>query len=239
MRISTNYRIEDTGEGVDKEIEKKLYDGMQSLLGGVSLEEFSDNMIQSRQKVGPTIADDIKVGAYWAVFFSLIAMALYILLRFRNIAFSVGTLASVAFTTFSVVGLYSLLYGVLPFSMEIDQNFVAAVLTVIGYSVNDTVVIFDRIREEKTLYPKRDLITSINSALNSTLPRTINTGQSTIIVLLCILLLGAESVRSFAFAMLFGVIIGTFSTLFVATPIAYEIQRRGIAKKAAKEAAVK
>ena len=237
VRISTNYRIGDTGEGVDKEIEKKLYDGMQSLLDGVSLEEFSSNMIQSRQKVGPTIADDIKVGAYWAVFFSLIAMALYILFRFRNIAFSVGTLASVAFTTFSVVGLYSLLYGVLPFSMEIDQNFVAAVLTVIGYSVNDTVVIFDRIREEKTLYPKRDLMTSINSALNSTLPRTINTGQSTSIVLLCILLLGAESVRSFAFAMLFGVIIGTFSTLFVATPIAYEIQRRSIAKKAAKEAA--
>ena len=237
VRISTNYRIGDTGEGVDKEIEKKLYDGMQSLLDGVSLEEFSSNMIQSRQKVGPTIADDIKVGAYWAVLFSLIAMALYILFRFRNIAFSVGTLASVAFTTFSVVGLYSLLYGVLPFSMEIDQNFVAAVLTVIGYSVNDTVVIFDRIREEKTLYPKRDLMTSINSALNSTLPRTINTGQSTIIVLLCILLLGAESVRSFAFAMLFGVIIGTFSTLFVATPIAYEIQRRSIAKKAAKEAA--
>ena len=196
VRISTNYRIADNGEEVDREIETKLYEGMKSLL-----------------------------------------VALYILLRFRNIAFSAGTLVSVAFTTFSVVGLYSLLYGVLPFSMEIDQNFVAAVLTVIGYSVNDTVVIFDRIREEKTLYPKRDLVTSINSALNSTLPRTINTGQSTIIVLLCILLLGAESVRSFAFAMLFGVIIGTFSTLFVATPIAYEIQRRSIAKKAAKEAA--
>ena len=237
VRISTNYRIADNGEEVDREIETKLYEGMKSLLGDTTYEEFSKNMIQSRQKVGPTIADDIKVGAYWAVFFSLIAMALYILLRFRNIAFSAGTLVSVAFTTFSVVGLYSLLYGVLPFSMEIDQNFVAAVLTVIGYSVNDTVVIFDRIREEKTLYPKRDLVTSINSALNSTLPRTINTGQSTIIVLLCILLLGAESVRSFAFAMLFGVIIGTFSTLFVATPIAYEIQRRGLAKKAAKEAA--
>ena len=237
VRISTNYRIADNGEEVDREIETKLYEGMKSLLGDTTYEEFSENMIQSRQKVGPTIADDIKVGAYWAVFFSLIAMALYILLRFRNIAFSAGTLVSVAFTTFSVVGLYSLLYGVLPFSMEIDQNFVAAVLTVIGYSVNDTVVIFDRIREEKTLYPKRDLVTSINSALNSTLPRTINTGQSTIIVLLCILLLGAESVRSFAFAMLFGVIIGTFSTLFVATPIAYEIQRRSIAKKAAKEAA--
>ena len=237
VRISTNYRIADNGEEVDREIETKLYEGMKSLLGDTTYEEFSENMIQSRQKVGPTIADDIKVGAYWAVFFSLIAMALYILLRFRNIAFSAGTLVSVAFTTFSVVGLYSLLYGVLPFSMEIDQNFVAAVLTVIGYSVNDTVVIFDRIREEKTLYPKRDLVTSINSALNSTLPRTINTGQSTIIVLLCILLLGAESVRSFAFAMLFGVIIGTASTLFVATPIAYEIQRRSIARKAAKEAA--
>ncbi len=236
VRISTNYRIADSGDDVDQDIEQKLYNGMQSLLGDASFDDFKA-MIKSQQKVGPTIAEDIKVGAYWAVFFALIAMALYILLRFRNIAFSIGTLASVAFTAFAVVGLYSLLYGVLPFSMEIDQNFVAAVLTVIGYSVNDTVVIFDRIREEKTLYPKRDLKTSINSALNSTLPRTINTGQSTIIVLLCILLLGAESVRSFAFAMLFGVIIGTLATLFVATPIAYEIQRRGIAKKEAKEAA--
>ncbi len=232
VRISTNYRIADSGTDVDADIEGKLYNGMKPILGNASLDDFK-TMIQSQQKVGPTIAEDIKTGAYWAVFFALIAMALYILIRFRNIAFSVGTLASVAFTAFSVVGLYSLLYGILPFSMEIDQNFVAAVLTVIGYSVNDTVVIFDRIREEKTLYPKRDLKTSINSALNSTLPRTINTGQSTIIVLLCILLLGAESVRSFAFAMLFGVIIGTFATLFVATPIAYEIQRRRQNKKAA------
>ncbi len=232
VRISTNYRIQDSGADVDQDIEQKLYKGMESLLNGASFDEFKA-MIQSQQKVGPTIAEDIKVGAYWAVFFALIAMALYILFRFRNIAFSIGTLASVAFTAFIVVGLYSLLYGILPFSMEIDQNFVAAVLTVIGYSVNDTVVIFDRIREEKTLYPKRELKTSINSALNSTLPRTINTGQSTIIVLLCILLLGAESVRSFAFSMLFGVIIGTFATLFVATPIAYEIQRRSLAKKEA------
>ncbi len=230
VRISTNYRIADSGDDVDQDIEQKLYNGMKSLLGDASMDDFKA-MIKSQQKVGPTIAEDIKVGAYWAVFFALIAMALYILLRFRNIAFSIGTLASVAFTAFVVVGLYSLLYGILPFSMEIDQNFVAAVLTVIGYSVNDTVVIFDRIREEKTLYPKRDLRTSINSALNSTLPRTINTGQSTIIVLLCILLLGAESIRGFAFSMLFGVIIGTFATLFVATPIAYEI----LAKKSNKE----
>ena len=196
-------------------------------------------MIQSRQKVGPSIADDIKVGAFWAVILSLIAMALYILLRFRDISFSVGTLASLAFTAFSIIGLYSLLYGILPFSMEMDQSFIAAILTVIGYSVNDTVVVFDRIREVKGLYPKRDRALVINDALNSTLTRTLNTSLSTAIVLLCIFILGGDVIRSFTFAMLFGVIVGTASTLFVATPIAYEIQRRSIAKKAAKEAAAK
>lgn len=237
VRISTNYRIADNDENIDKEIETKLYEGMKSLLGDTTYEEFTENMIQSRQKVGPSIADDIKVGAFWAVILSLIAMALYILLRFRDISFSVGTLASVAFTSFTIIGLYSLLYGVLPFSMEIDQSFIAAILTVIGYSVNDTVVVFDRIREVKTLYPKRDRAVVINDALNSTLTRTINTSLSTAIVLLCIFILGGDVIRSFTFAMLFGVIIGTASTLFVATPIAYEIQRRSIAKKAAKEAA--
>lgn len=237
VRISTNYRIAEHDENIDKEIETKLYEGMKSLLGDTTYEEFTDNMIQSRQKVGPSIADDIKVGAFWAVILSLIAMALYILLRFRDISFSVGTLASVAFTSFTIIGLYSLLYGILPFSMEVDQSFIAAILTVIGYSVNDTVVVFDRIREVKTLYPKRDRAVVINDALNSTLTRTINTSLSTAIVLLCIFILGGDVIRSFTFAMLFGVIIGTASTLFVATPIAYEIQRRSIAKKAAKEAA--
>lgn len=135
VRISTNYRIADQDENIDKEIETKLYEGMKSVLGDASYEEFTENMIQSRQKVGPSIADDIKVGAFWAVILSLIAMALYILLRFRDISFSVGTLASVAFTAFSIIGLYSLLYGILPFSMEMDQSFIAAILTVIGYSV--------------------------------------------------------------------------------------------------------
>lgn len=237
VRISTNYRIADNDENIDHEIETKLYEGMKSLLGDTTYEEFTENMIQSRQKVGPSIADDIKVGAFWAVILSLIAMALYILLRFRDISFSVGTLASVAFTSFTIIGLYSLLYGILPFSMEIDQSFIAAILTVIGYSVNDTVVVFDRIREVKNLYPKRDRAVVINDALNSTLTRTINTSLSTAIVLLCIFILGGDVIRSFTFAMLFGVVIGTASTLFVATPIAYEIQRRSIAKKAAKEAA--
>lgn len=237
VRISTNYRIAEHDENIDHEIETKLYEGMKSLLGDTTYEEFTENMIQSRQKVGPSIADDIKVGAFWAVILSLIAMALYILLRFRDISFSVGTLASVAFTAFTIIGLYSLLYGILPFSMEVDQSFIAAILTVIGYSVNDTVVVFDRIREVKTLYPKRDRAVVINDALNSTLTRTINTSLSTAIVLLCIFILGGDVIRSFTFAMLFGVIIGTASTLFVATPIAYEIQRRSIARKAVKEAA--
>ncbi len=236
VRISTNYRIADASEDVDQDIETKIYDGVSSLLNGTSYEDFTDNYIQSRQKVGPSIADDIKTGAYWAVCLSLIAMALYILLRFRDISFSIGTLASVCFSSFTIIGLYSLLYGILPFSMEIDQSFIAAILTVIGYSVNDTVVVFDRIREVTHLYPKRERSQVINDALNSTLPRTINTSVSTALVLLCIFILGADTIRSFTFAMLFGVIIGTASTLYIATPIAYTIQKRRLKKQALKEA---
>ena len=236
VRISTNYRIADASEDVDQDIETKIYNGVSSLLNGTSYEDFTDNYIQSRQKVGPSIADDIKTGAYWAVCLSLIAMALYILLRFRDISFSIGTLASVCFSSFTIIGLYSLLYGILPFSMEIDQSFIAAILTVIGYSVNDTVVVFDRIREVTHLYPKRERSQVINEALNSTLPRTINTSVSTALVLLCIFILGADTIRSFTFAMLFGVIIGTASTLYIATPIAYTIQKRRLKKQALKEA---
>ena len=156
---------------------------------------------------------------------------MYILLRFRDIAFSVGTLVSLAFTTYVIIGLYSLFYGIIPFSMEVDQTFIAAILTVIGYAVNDTVVVFDRIREELQLYPKRNRAEVINYALNSTLSRTMNTSVSTAVVLLVIFILGADTIRSFVFAMLFGVIVGTFATLFVATPIAYEIQKARLAKK--------
>ena len=157
---------------------------------------------------------------------SLIAMFLYILLRFHNVAFSVGALAAVAFTAFTVIGFYTLFWGVLPFSMEIDQSFIAAILTVIGYQINDTVVVFDRVRENVGLYPKQDFFTTINKSLNSTLGRTIMTSASTVLVLLCIFILGGEAIRSFTFAMLFGVITGTLSTIYIAAPVAYLTDKR-------------
>ena len=231
VRISTNYRIAENGDEIDQEIVAKIYNGVKGIVGEKGVEAFEAENIMSVQKVGPSIAEDIKTGAMWAVFFSLIAIFLYILLRFRDIAFSVGTLVSLAFTTYVIIGLYSLFYGIIPFSMEIDQTFIAAILTVIGYAVNDTVVVFDRIREEVQLYPKRNRAEVINYALNSTLSRTMNTSLSTAVVLFVIFILGADTIRSFVFAMLFGVIVGTFATLFVATPIAYEIQKRRMAKK--------
>ena len=234
VRVSTNYKIEDKENDIDKEIKEKLYAGLKPMLGNSTYEQFVDNNIQSFQKVGPSVADDIRTGAIWAVLFSLIGMGLYILIRFRDIAFSVGTITSVAFSTFMIIGFYSLFYGILPFSMEIDQSFIAAILTVIGYSVNDTVVVFDRIREVNSLYPTRDKKAIMNEAMNSTLSRTFNTTMSTAIVLLCIFLLGGDTIRSFTFAMLFGIIIGTYSTLFNAAPIAYSIQMHRL-KQAAKK----
>ncbi len=230
VRISTNYKINEETDGVDKEITDILYKGLQSELGGMSLEDFSttnENIgIQQSQKVGPTIAADMKKNAYIAVVLSLIAMFLYILLRFHNVAFSVGALAAVAFTAFTVIGFYTLFWGVLPFSMEIDQSFIAAILTVIGYQINDTVVVFDRVRENVGLYPKQDFFTTINKSLNSTLGRTIMTSASTVLVLLCIFILGGEAIRSFTFAMLFGVITGTLSTIYIAAPVAYLTDKR-------------
>ena len=226
VRISTNYRIAENDDAIDKEIETKLYDGLKGILGDKTLDQFKSDNIMSIQKVGPSIAEDITIGAIWAVILSLIAIALYILLRFRDISFSAGTLVSLAFDTVIIISFYSLFYGLLPFSMEIDQSFIAAILTVIGYSVNDKVVVFDRVREVIGIYPKRDRYLVINEALNSTLARTISTSLSTAIVLLCIFILGGDTIRSFTFAMLLGVIVGTFSTLFVAVPVAYEIMGR-------------
>lgn len=231
VRISTNYRIADNDDAIDQEILDKLYAGLAEMVDNKGVEAFEAEHVMSVQKVGPSIAEDIKVGAMWAVFFSLIAIFLYILLRFRDVAFSVGTLVSLAFTTYVIIGLYSLFYGIIPFSMEIDQTFIAAILTVIGYAVNDNVVVFDRIREEIQLYPKRNRAEVINYALNSTLSRTMNTSVSTALVLLVIFILGADTIRSFVFAMLFGVIVGTFATLFIATPIAYEVQKARLVKK--------
>lgn len=227
VRISTNYKIADNAEGIDTEITEKLYEGLKALLpDGTTYEQFSENHILSSQKVGPSIAEDIKTGAFWAVIFAVIAIGLYILLRFRDISYSAGSIAALTGDAIFILGAYAILWGFVPFSLEIDQTFIGAILTVIGYSINDKVVIFDRVREYSHLYPKRDKYELFNEALNSTLDRTFNTSMSTLIVLVIIFFFAGEAIRSFAFAMLLGVFIGTFSSLFTAAPIAYEIQKR-------------
>lgn len=225
VRISTNYKIDSEDPNIDDEVTQILYKGLKSDLGNMSLEDFSttnENMgMMSSQKVGPTVANDMKTDAYIAVTLALLAMFFYILIRFHNIAFSVGALAAVAFTAFTIIGFYSLFWGVFPFAMEVDQSFIAAILTVIGYQINDTVVVFDRVRENVGLYPKQSFFDTINISINSTLGRTVMTSASTLLVLLCIFILGGDSIRSFTFAMIFGVIIGTLATMFVAAPVAY------------------
>ena len=193
--------------------------------------------IISIQKVGPSVADDMKKDAYWAVGLAIVCMFLYILLRFRNIAFSVGAVAAVALTAFLIIGFYSICWGFLPFSMEIDQSFIAAVLTIIGYQINDTVVVFDRVREMMKIYPRENRRDTINKALNTTLSRTFMTSLSTLLVLLCIFFLGGDAIRSFTFAMIFGVVVGTFCSLFCAAPVAYSILRNSQAKAEAKASA--
>ena len=227
VRVSTNYKIDDNDPTVDQEIENKLFEGVKSLLPeGTTLDEFTTTFIQSSQKVGPSMADDIKNSAILAVIFAMICMAAYILLRFRDVSFSVGAFASVATTTLCIISFYTLLWKVLPFSMEVDQTFIAAILTIIGYSINDTVVVFDRIREYHHLYPKRDDLEVTDSALNSTLRRTFSTSLSTLVVLLAIFIFGGTSIKGFVFALLIGIIVGTYSSLFVATPLAYEFRKR-------------
>ena len=233
VRVSTNYKITDNDPNIDQEIEGKLFEGLQSLLpAGTTVDQFVSDYIQSSQKVGPSMADDIKNAAFLAVIFAMFCMAAYILLRFRDVSFSVGAFVSVAATTLCIISFYTLLWKLLPFSMEVDQTFIAAILTIIGYSINDTVVVFDRIRETIAIYPKRDRYQVINDALNSTLSRTFNTSLTTLVVVLCIFILGGSTIRSFTFAILLGIVIGTYSTLFVATPIAYELQKKKINKKA-------
>ena len=239
VRISTNYNIDSEDAGTEEEIVGKLFNALTPYLHeGITPEQFSTSDVNygivSSQKVGPSVADDMKKDAVIAVVISLIAMFLYILLRFRNVAFSVGALAAVAFTAFMIIGFYSLFYGVFPFAMEIDQSFIAAILTVIGYQINDTVVVFDRVRENTALYPKQDFFSTINNSINTTLSRTIMTSASTLLVLLCIFILGGDAIRSFTFAMLFGVIIGTLATIYVACPVAYltDSRRKAAPKKA-------
>ena len=245
VRISTNYRINDNSETLDDEIEALLFAGCQQFLPeGITLDEFKSTEINptigimQSQKVGPAIADDITQSAVWAVLAALLGIFLYVLARFRNFAFSVGALAGLAHNTVIVLGAYALLWKVMPFSMEIDQAFIAAILTVIGYSINDTVVIFDRVREYTGLYPKRDRKQNINDALNNTLSRTFSTSMSTLVVLIAIFCFGGETIRGFVFALLIGVVVGTYSSLCVATPLAYDIQE-ALERRKAKKAELK
>ena len=245
VRISTNYRIHEDNAEADEAIEALLYEGCKPFLGDqITFDDFrstdsnAEVGIMSSQKVGPAIADDITTSAVWAVLAALIVIFLYILLRFRNFAYSVGALTALAHDTVIVLGLYAILWKIMPFSMEIDQAFIAAILTVIGYSINDTVVIFDRVREYNKLYPKREKKVNINDALNNTLSRTFSTSMSTFVVLLAIFIFGGETIQGFVFALLVGVIVGTYSSVFIASPIAYDIQRAQ-AKRAAEKAAEK
>ena len=246
IRISTNYKIESNNPAIDNEVEDILYKGLHGagLVTQGSVEAFKNpdvragGSIVSSTKVGPAVAKDITHGAIISVLFALAAIFLYILVRFRNVAFSVGSTVALAVDATIVIGFFSLLWDVVPFSLEIDQTFIGAILTVIGYSINDKVVVFDRIRENLGLHKKMDLQDLFNKSLNETLARTINTSLSTLIVLLCIFCFGGESTRSFSFAMLLGVIFGTLSSIFIAAPLAYVILGRKIKNEPVAEAEV-
>ena len=229
MRIVTQYKYDDAGDNVTAEIEGLLYKALAPLMAQqLTQAEFQTTQtspygIISSDKVGPSVAHDITVNSFIAVLFSLIAIGLYIIVRFKRWQWGVGSVISLAHDALIAIGIFSLLYGILPFTMDVDQSFIAAILTIIGYSINDKVVIFDRIREYQTLYPKRSIRDNINNAINSTLARTVNTSGTTFVVLLAIFLFGGEVIRGFIFALMFGVVIGTYSSVFVATPIAYDL----------------
>ncbi|MBR1400680.1 MAG: protein translocase subunit SecDF [Prevotella sp.] len=244
IRISTNYKIESNSPTADDEAETILYNALKKagLVSQANVEAFKNpdvregGSIISSTKVGPSVAKDITYGAIISVLIALVAIFLYILLRFRNVAFSVGSIVALAVDTLVVLGLYSLLWGIVPWSLEIDQTFIGAILTVIGYSINDKVVVFDRIRENLGLHPKQDKQSLFNESINQTLARTVNTSISTLLVLLCIFILGGASIRSFAFAMILGVIFGTLSSIFIASPVAYLVLGRKIKEVPAEKA---
>ncbi|MFA6334117.1 MAG: protein translocase subunit SecDF [Bacteroidales bacterium] len=241
MKITTKYMIENNSTETDALVDAKLYNALKGLYARpISLEEFTSttvnpNGIVSSEKVGPTIADDIKRNAIIAVVFSLVAIFLYVALRFRSWSWGTGGIVALMHDAFIVIGFFSIFSGVFPFSLDVDQQFIAAILTVIGYSINDTVVIFDRIREYRTLYPKRELAININEAVNSTLSRTINTSSSVLIVLIAIALFGGEVIRGFSVALIVGTIIGSYSTIFIATPIVYDMSKAKLSKQKMKE----
>ena len=232
VRITTTYLIDSETEDADNLVEDQLYKGLSSIIGeDVAKEDFMENYLMSSQKVGPTIADDMIRASLFSIIFSLIIIFLYILFRFKKWQFGLGALAALFHDVLIVLSLFSIFYGVLPFSLEIDQAFIAAILTVVGYSINDTVVVFDRIREYLGSYKKREIKDVINDALNSTLSRTVNTSLSTIFVLLMIFIFGGEVIRGFSFALLIGVVVGTYSSLCVASPIMYDLVGKSVSKK--------
>ena len=245
IRVSTNYMIESNDPTVDDKAETILYTALKkaNLVSQKNVDAFKNpdvrqgGSIISSTKVGPSVASDITWGAIKSVIFALFAIFLYILLRFRNVAFSVGSTVALAFDALTVIGFYSLLWGLVPFSLEIDQTFIGAILTVVGYSINDKVVVFDRIRENLKLHPKGDRQKLFNASINETLARTINTSTSTLLVLLCIFILGGDSIRSFSFAMILGVVFGTLSSIFIASPLAYLVLGRKIKAEPAEEVA--
>ena len=236
IRVSTNYMVESNSPTVDDEAENILYTSLKKagLVSQKSVDDFKNpdvregGSIITSTKVGPSVAKDITRGAFISVGLALIAIFLYILLRFRNVAFSVGSVVALAFDALTVIGFFSLCWGWIGFSLEIDQTFIGAILTVIGYSINDKVVVFDRIRENLHLHPKEDKQVLFNNSINQTLARTINTSVSTLIVLLMIFIFGGATIRSFAFAMILGVVFGTISSIFIASPIAFLVMRKKI-----------
>jgi SecD/SecF fusion protein len=235
VRISTKYRIQESGATIDNDIEAKLYTSLNSLLvKKVTQEQFIADNIKSSSKVGPTVADDIKTSAIWAILFAVLGIALYILIRFREWGYALGAVISLAHDVVITMGIFSFLWGYLPFSMEIDQSFIAAILTVLGYSINDTVINYDRMRENIGLYPKRDRVTIINDSVNQMLGRTFSTTFTVILTLTAMFIFGGDSIRGFIFAMLIGIFIGIYSSVFIAAPVTLEMDKL-VRRKASKK----
>jgi SecD/SecF fusion protein len=232
IRITTTYKIEDSSEDVDNEVSELLLQGLQDagmLDASTSMDDFTDKYLLSSQKVGPTISADIRRESVIAITFALLVIFLYILVRFTRWQYGLGAVIALSHDAIIILGIFSLLYSIMPFSLEIDQAFIAAILTILGYSINDTVVVFDRIREYLKLYPKRKFEQNLNESVNSTLRRTMSTSLSTFVVLLAIFLFGGTTIRGFTFALLIGVVVGTYSSIFLAAPLAYDFQKKAVA----------
>jgi SecD/SecF fusion protein len=229
VKITTPYKIDVTG--ADDEVDTKLYEGLKGMIpGNITRDDFMSKYRQSSETIGPTIAADIKIRAIWAVSLALIMMFFYIFMRFRNWQYGFGAVASLIHDTMFVIGIYSLFWGILPFSLEIDQAFIAAILTVIGYSVNDTVIVFDRLREYIPLHRKRPFKEVLNMAMNATLSRTINTSLTTLLTVIAIFIFGGAVIRGFVFALMIGIIVGTYSSIFIASMLMYDTTRKKVAE---------